>query len=103
MFIIFIYYFLSIATLCACYYFRRYRFTEQDYKYNKPLRWKRRLLIIWSYLLAGTHTSILMGTGLFRDIDNDFIIFSAEFFLIAYIFAVCWVENIIHPFNNKKK
>ncbi len=103
MFIIFIYYFLSIATLCACYYFRRSRFTEKDYKYNKLLRWKRRILIIWMYLLAGTHASILMGTGFFRDVENDFIIFSAEFFLIAYIFAVCWVEDIIHPFDKKKK
>jgi len=100
---IFIYYFLSIATLCACYYFRRSRFTEKDYKYNKPLRWKRRLLIIWSYLLGTIHASILMGTGFFRDVENDFIIFSAEFFLIAYIFAVCWVEDIIHPFDKKKK
>ncbi|PXV93963.1 hypothetical protein [Gilliamella apicola] len=103
MFIIFIYYFLSIATLCACYYFRRSRFTEKDYKYNKPLKWTRRILIIWMYLLAGTHASILMGTGFFRDVENDFIIFSAEFFLIAYIFAVCWVEDIIHPFDKKKK
>ena len=55
------------------------------------------------YLLAGTHASILMGTGFFRDVENDFIIFSAEFFLIAYIFAVCWVEDIIHPFDKKKK
>ena len=100
---IFIYYFLSIATLLACYYFRRSRFTEKDYKYNKPLRWTRRILIIWMYLLAGTHASILMGTGFFRDVENDFIIFSAEFFLIAYIFAVCWVEDIIHPFDKKKK
>ena len=103
MLIIFIYYFLSIATLCACYYFRRSRFTEKDYKYNKPLKWTRRILIIWMYLLAGTHASILMGKGFFRDVENDFIIFSAEFFLIAYIFAVCWVEDIIHPFDKKKK
>ena len=41
MFIIFIYYFLSIATLCAYYYFRRFRFTEIDYKHNKPLKWTR--------------------------------------------------------------
>jgi hypothetical protein len=44
-----------------------------------------------------------MGTGFFRDIDNDFIIFSAEFFLIAYIVAVCWVEDITHAFDKKKK
>ncbi|PXV90966.1 hypothetical protein C7392_11265 [Gilliamella apicola] len=50
MLIIFIYYFLSIATLWACYYFRRSRFTEQDYKHKKSLKWRRRILIIWMYL-----------------------------------------------------
>ena len=103
MLIIFIYYFLSIATLCACYYFRRSRFTEKDYKYNKPLKWTRRILIIWTYLLGSVHYSICAKKNYFRGVDNDFIIGSALFFLFAYIVAVCWVEDIIHPFNNKKK
>ena len=103
MLIIFIYYFLSIATLCACYYFRRSRFTEKDYKYNKPLKWTRRILIIWMYLLGGIHCSICARKNFFRDLHNDFIIASAIFFLIAYIFAIGWVEDIIYPSNNKKK
>ena len=103
MLIIFIYYFLSIATLCACYYFRRSRFTEKDYKYNKPLKSTRRILIIWSYLFMSIHGNLGFDGGFFSEVDNDFIIFSGQFFLIVYIFAVCWVENIIHPFNKKKK
>ncbi|OTP86958.1 hypothetical protein B5S42_11830 [Gilliamella apicola] len=103
MFIIFIYYFLSIATLCACYYFRRSRFTEKDYKYNKLLRWTRRILIIWIYFFGGIQGSICFRKNYFRDVDNDFILGSALFFLFAYIVAVCWVEDITYPFNNKKK
>ena len=103
MLIIFIYYFLSIATLCACYYFRRSRFTEKDYKYNKSLRWTRRILIIWIYFFGGIQGSICFRKNFFRDVDNHFILGSALFFLFAYIVAVCWVEDIIHPFNNKKK
>ena len=103
MFIIFIYYLLSIATLCACYYFRRSRFTEKDYKYNKPLRWKRRLLIIWLYLLGTIHGCICFRESIFSDVDNYFIRVSAAVFLIVYIFAIGWVEDIIHPFNKKKK
>jgi len=102
MFIIFIYYFLSIATLCACYYFRRSRFTENDYIYNKPLRWKRRFLIIWTYLFAATHGSICFRENLFSNVDNNYIRASGAFFMIAYIVAVCWVEDIAYPFNNKK-
>ena len=83
MLIIFIYYFLSIATLWACYYFRRSRFTEKDYKYNKPLKWTRRILIIWTYLFAGIHGSICAKKNFFRDVDNDFIIASAIFFLYS--------------------
>lgn len=103
MFIIFIYYFLSIATLCACYYFHRSRFTEKDYKYNKPLRWTRRILIIWIYFFGGIQGSICFRKNFFRDVDNHFILGSALFFLFAYIVAVCWVEDIIHPFYKKKK
>ena len=103
MFIIFIYYFLSIATLCACYYFRRSRFTEKDYKYNKPLKWTRRILIIWIYFFGGIQGSICFRKNFFRDVDNHFILGSALFFLFAYIVAVCWVEDITYPFNNKKK
>ena len=102
MLLIFIYYFLSIATLWACYYFRR-RFTAQDYKYNKPLRWKRRILIIWTYLFMSIHGNLGFDGGFFSEVDNDFIIFSGQFFLIVYIFAVCWVEDITYPFNKKKK
>ena len=68
MFIIFIYYFLSIATLCVCYYFRRARFTEKDYKYNKPLRWTRLILIIWMYLLGTIHCSICFRKNYFHDV-----------------------------------
>ena len=103
MFIIFIYYFLSIATLWACYYFRRSRFTEKDYKYNKPLKWARRILIIWMYLLGGIHCSICARKNFFRDLHNDFIIASAIFFLIAYIVAIGRLENITYSFNKKKK
>ena len=103
MFIIFIYYFLSIATLCACYYFRRSRFTEKDYKYNKPLRWTRRILIIWIYFWGGIQGSICFRKNFFRDVDNHFILGSALFFLFAYIVAVCWVEDITYPFDKKKK
>ena len=103
MFIIFIYYFLSIATLWACYYFRRSRFTEKDYKYNKSLRWKRRLLIIWSYFLEIIHGCICYRKSIFSDVDNDFIRASAAVFFIVYIFAIGWVEVITHPFNKKKK
>ena len=103
MLIIFIYYFLSIATLCACFYFRRSRFTEKDYKYNKPLRWTRRILIIWSYLFMGIQGSICFRKNFFRDVENDFIIGSALFFLFAYIIAISWVEDITHPFDKKKK
>ena len=102
MFIIFIYYFLSIATLCACYYFRRARFTKQDYKYNKLLRWTRRILIIWIYLFAAIHGSICFRENLFTDIDNYYIRASAGFFIVAYIFVVLWAEEITHPFNDKK-
>jgi len=102
MFIIFIYYFLSIATLCACFYFRRSRFTEKDYKYNKPLRWTRRILIIWS-LFMGIQGSICFRKNFFRDVDNHFILGSALFFLFAYIIAISWVEDITHLFNKKKK
>ncbi|PXV93962.1 hypothetical protein C7392_1063 [Gilliamella apicola] len=97
------YYFLSIATLCACYYFRRSRFTEIDYKYNKSLRWKRRFLIIWSYLLGTIHGCICFRESIFSDVDNNFIRASGAFFMIAYIVAVCWVEDITHPFDKKKK
>ena len=100
---IFIYYFLSIATLWACYYFRRSRFTEKDYKYNKPLKWTRRILIIWSYLFLGIQISICSRKNFFSDIDNDFIIASAIFFVLAYLFAIRWVERVSHPFNKKKK
>ena len=100
---IFIYYFLSIATLYACYYFRRSRFTEKDYKYNKPLKWTRRILIIWSYLFLGIQMSICARKNFFSDLHNDFIIASAIFFLLAYLFAIRWVERVPHPFNNKKK
>ena len=103
MLIIFIYYFLSIVTLWACYYFRCARFTEKDYKYNKPLRWKRRFLIIWAYLFAATHGSICFRENLFSNVDNNYIRASGAFFMIAYIVAVCWVEDIIHPFDKKKK
>ena len=98
-----VYYFLSIATLCACYYFRRSRFTEIDYKYNKPLKWTRCILIIWMYLLGGIHCSICARKNFFRDLHNDFIISSAIFFLIVYIFAIGRLENITHPFNKQKK
>ena len=100
---IFIYYFLSIATLWACYYFRRSPFTEKDYKYNKPLKWTRRILIIWSYLFLGIQISICSRKNFFSDIDNDFIIASAIFFVLAYLFAIRWVERVSHPFNKKKK
>ena len=103
MLLIFIYYFLSIATLCACYYFRRSRFTEKDYKYNKPLKWTRRILIIWSYLFLGIQISICSRKNFFSDIDNDFIIASAIFFVLAYLFAIRWVERVSHPFDKKKK
>ena len=103
MFIIFIYYFLSIATWCACYYFRRSRFTEKDYKYNKPLKWTRRILIIWAYLFLGIQMSICSRKNYFRDVDNDFIIASAIFFVLAYLFAIRWVERVSHPFDKKKK
>ena len=93
---IFIYYFLSIATLCACYYFRRSRFTEQDYKYNKSLKWRRGILIIWMYLFMGIQGSICFRKNFFRDVDNHFILGSALFFLFAYIFAIGWLENIIY-------
>ncbi|ORF44597.1 hypothetical protein B5800_11235 [Gilliamella apicola] len=102
MLIIFIYYFLSIATLWACYYFRRSRFTEKDYKYNKPLKWTRRILIIWMYLLGTIHCSICFRENLFTDIDNYYIRASAGFFMVAYIFVVLWAEEITHPFNDKK-
>ena len=102
MFIIVIYYFLSIATLLACYYFRRSRFTAQDYKYNKPLRWKRRTLIIWTYLFAAIHGSICFRENFFTNIDNYYIRASAGFFMVAYIFAVLWAEEITRPFNDKK-
>ena len=95
MLLIFIYYFLSIATLWACYYFRR-RFTAQDYKYNKPLRWKRRILIIWMYLFAALHYSVCFRKNYFRDVENNFIIGSALFFLFTYIFVIGWLENTIH-------
>ena len=100
---IFIYYFLSIATLLACYYFRRSRFTEKDYKYNKSLRWTRRILIIWIYFFGGIQGSICFRKNFFRDVDNHFILGSALFFLFAYIVAVCWVEDITYSFNKKKK
>ena len=93
---IFIYYFLSIATLLACYYFRHSRFTAQDYKYNKPLKWTRRILIIWMYLFMGIQGSICFKKNFFRDVDNHFILGSALFFLFAYIFAIGWLENIIY-------
>ena len=70
---IFIYYFLSIATLLACYYFRRSRFTEKDYKYNKSLRWTRRILIIWIYFFGGIQGSICFRKNFFRDVDNHFV------------------------------
>ena len=76
---------------------------KSDYKYNKPLKWTRRILIIWMYLLGGIHCSICAKKNFFRDLHNDFIIASAIFFLIAYIFAIGWVEDIIYPSNNKKK
>ena len=93
---IFIYYFLSIATLLACYYFRRSRFTAQDYKYNKSLKWRRRILIIWMYLFMGIQGSICFRKNFFRDVENDFILGSALCFLFAYIFAIGWLENIIY-------
>ena len=102
MFIIFIYYFLSVATLWACYYFRRSRFTEKDYKCNKLLRWTRRILIIWTYLFAAIHGSICFRENIFTNIDNYYIRASAGFFMVAYIFAVLWAEEITHPFNDKK-
>ena len=82
MLIIFIYYFLSIATLLACYYFRRSRFTEKDYKYNKSLRWTRRILIIWIYFFGGIQGSICFRKNFFRDVDNHFILGSALFFYL---------------------
>ena len=103
MFIIFIYYFLSIATLWACYYFRRSRFTEKDYKYNKPLKWTRRILIIWAYLFLGIQMSICFRENYFRSVDNNFIRVSAAFFLIAYLFSISWIERVSHPFDKKKK
>ena len=103
MFIIFIYYFLSIGTLWACYYFRRSRFTEKDYKYNKPLKWTRRILIIWMYLFLGIQMSICFKENFFRSVDNNFIRVSAAFFLITYLFSIGWIERVAHPFNNKKK
>ena len=103
MFIIFIYYFLSIATLCACYYFRRSRFTEKDYKYNKPLKWTRRILIIWAYLFLGIQMSICFRENYFRSVDNNFIRVSSAFFLITYLFSISWIERVSYPLNNKKK
>ena len=101
--LIIFYYFLSIATLYACYYFRRSRFTEKDYKYNKPLKWTRRILIIWSYLFLGIQMSICARKNFFSDLHNDFIIASAIFFVLAYLFAIRWVERVSHPFDKKKK
>ena len=101
--LIIFYYFLSIATLYACYYFRRSRFTEKDYKYNKPLKWTRRILIIWSYLFLGIQMSICARKNFFSDLHNDFIIASAIFFVLAYLFAIRWVERVSYPFDKKKK
>ena len=101
--LIIFYYFLSIATLYACYYFRRSRFREKDYKYNKPLKWTRRILIIWSYLFLGIQMSICARKNFFSDLHNDFIIASAIFFVLAYLFAIRWVERVSHPFDKKKK
>ena len=56
---------------------------KSDYKYNKPLKWTRRILIIWTYLFAGIHGSICAKKNFFRDVDNDFIIASAIFFLYS--------------------
>ncbi|WP_334328164.1 hypothetical protein [Gilliamella apicola] len=46
--------------------------------------------------------SICSRKNYFHDVDNDFIITSAIFFVLAYLFAIRWVEKVTHPFNNKK-
>ncbi|MFQ1013267.1 hypothetical protein ACFX2U_11155 [Gilliamella apicola] len=47
--------------------------------------------------------SICSRKNYFRDVDNDFIIASAIFFVLAYLFAIRWVERVSHPFDKKKK
>ncbi|MFQ1013380.1 hypothetical protein ACFX2U_11150 [Gilliamella apicola] len=50
----------------------------------------------------GIQGSICFRKNFFRDVENDFIITSAIFFVLAYLFAIRWVEKVTHPFNNKK-
>jgi len=44
----------------------------------------------------GIQGSICFRKNFFRDVENDFILGSALFFLFAYIFAIGWLENIIY-------
>ena len=53
-------------------------------------------MIIWMYLFMGIQGSICFRKNFFRDVENDFILGSAFFFLFAYIFAISWLENIIY-------
>jgi len=101
-FIYIFYYIISIITLCVCYYFCR--FTENDYKYNNRLKWIRRLTIIWTYLIAAFQISVFSDRKIiYHQTNNYFVLYSAVFFLIAYIFALGWVEIIKKHPNNKKK
>lgn len=103
MFIIFIYYFISLTTIWLGFYFRR--FTEKDYKYNNTLKWKRRIAIMWTYLVIFLQAGVFKGRDIlfFYPVYNPIIIGSSAVFIIIYIFSLNWVETIKHPFNKKKK
>ncbi|WP_392562218.1 hypothetical protein RHO12_01660 [Orbus sturtevantii] len=73
------YYIITIVTLWMCYYFRS--FNSVDYKYNRSLRLKRRLTLIFAYLIGGIQAHICSSRKIiFYNIDNDFILASAIFF-----------------------
>lgn len=98
----FLFYLYSFLGIIISFQFRKY--TVNDYRYNAKLIWKRRISLIYSYIVTISHGVLLSKGGDISKYNSDynFLIWSTFVLFFIDFFAIWWVE---YPkeFNKKKK
>ncbi|OCG48016.1 hypothetical protein A9G35_02660 [Gilliamella sp. Choc5-1] len=98
------YYFFSILPIMISYRFRQY--TIFDYKYNKKLKWQRRIMLVVNYIALGIQIIIVSERKIILRSNPDYgpLALSAFIFLIVYtIFPISWLESPKEYLIKKKK
>ena len=98
------YYFISIMPIIIAYRFRKY--TISDYHYNKKLKWQRRIMLVFHYIVLVIQIIIACELERIARSNEDYgpLALSAYIFLIIYnFFSISWLESPKEYLKKKKK